>query len=99
MTVRHTGDAEDGAKTLWVLPDDGIVPGHLAGQFLVISIADVEGVGQAMLTVFIDEMSTTELRLRVPKNEERATKHIFEKVRTGTVLDIGVPCGVAKNDE
>ncbi len=96
MTVKHTGDAKDGGRALWVLPDDGVVPGHSAGQYLAISLEEVEGIGSTMLTAFIDEVSTTELRLRVPKNEERATKHVFEVVTVGSTLDVGVACGAVE---
>lgn len=96
MTVKKTVAAENGTKTLWVAPENGKIPGHKAGQFLAISLPDVPGIGPTMVTVHIDEESTTELRLRVPKNGERATSFLYECINVDSVLDIGVAVGEPK---
>lgn len=96
MTVKNTVTAENGTQFLWVAPEDGEIPGRQAGQFLAISLPDVSGIGPTMVTVHIDEESTTELRPRVPKNGERATDFLYECINVYSALYIGVAVGKPK---
>lgn len=96
MKVTKIAEGKEGVKSLWMVPDDGKIPGHKAGQFLAVSLPDVPGIGKTMVTLHIDEESTTELRLRVPKNDERATTFLYERVNVDSILDVGVPVGVPK---
>lgn len=93
MIVTRAVDAEDGAKELWVLPEDGKVPDHFAGQFVAVAVSGVADIGDAMVTTFIDQVSATELRLRVPANGERANLFLMSNSPVGAKLAVGMPCG------
>lgn len=94
MRIKHEEENSDGSRTLWLLPDDGKVPLHQKGQYVAVELQDIPGIGDTMTTAFIDEASSTELRLRFPNKIERATQYIAQEGHPGAVLRVGMPCGV-----
>lgn len=93
MNVKEIDSAMSEGKVLYVVPASGLVPKALKGQYSAIVVDGIPGVGESMLTGIVTEESSTELRLLVAENGEKANTHLLKTVRKGSSITVGMVCG------
>lgn len=94
VEVSHDCDAIE----IVMQPPDGIRPDADAGMFLAIKLKDIPDMGATMLTASILRAPRGVLRLRIPRNGERANEFLITTVKVGDILRVGMPVGEPKSE-
>ncbi len=97
MTVVEVHHDCDGVEIV-MRPPEGVRPDADAGMFLAIALKNVPNMGRTMLTANILRAPRGVLRLRIPRNGERANEFLIDNVRVEMALRIGMPVGEPKSE-
>ena len=93
MRVKKITKNEEGEAQLWLIPEDGRLPGHSVGQYVAIVVPFSGRIGVTTTTAYIESESTKELRLTVKDTGEKCNLALINAT-VGEEFSVSVPCGI-----
>lgn len=100
--VQRVSEHDDGAKTFFVIPEDGTkVPPHHGGQYISFDLPEVPGIGRSKMTAALADVSNEYLAFTLfptPSDTQDRPNTFMLALKKDDILKVSVPCGTFSVD-